>query len=462
MAKLFSLILFILVSSFNLNFTYADSNSGLNVVQEDDKDNSTTEENEENKQEEEKWEEEEEEEEKKNNKEEKNTENTQSVLREKILNDFKEKLLKSTKGVQKSKTESIDSDFAVIIEQRNQDKLKKEQAQNKDKLNKDVLNLATKPIMDDKQSEEAKEIQKNYVNMIQKEIKEQENQQKQQLIEINNKIVEVNKQEMDIMQKIKNNENNIINSKQQLTGDVFEITDTGVTKEFLQTEKFQQFIKNYKVNLTKDTNEIPIVKLLVPQEKKIIDFETDDIPDELLSNVRSEDNRHIPYILTMNDFQNTATQAINNNDLDTVRGIVYLTKNPNYILNNGQTMLNYASSLSNMEITRFLIFNGANLDIRNLLGNTALHNAVLRNDIDMVKLLVKNNANLEIFNIDGYTPLMLSIIEGRSDITLYLLKFNQDLTLKNYRGETVLDIAAKHNRLVIKELVLEILAAEMQ
>ena len=276
MAKYFSLILIIMFSFlniFNVNVVYANSDLNVEIKSEEKKEDNKKNEKKDDKKEEEK------------------TENTQSALREKILNDFKERLLRSTKGVQKTKTESIDSDFAIIIEQRNKDKLKKEQMQNKEQINKDIMDLATKPIMDDKQSEEAKEIQKNYVDAIQKEIKEKEKEQEKQIVEINNKLVEMSKTETPTLAEInkninKNNEINKnkvdnTNNNQETLNDIFEITDTGVTEEFLQTERFQQFIKSYKMTLAKDTNEMPNVKLLKPQEKKIVDFETDDIPDEL-------------------------------------------------------------------------------------------------------------------------------------------------------------------------------------
>ncbi len=402
---------------------------------------------------------------------EKKVENTQSELREKILNDFKEKLTKNTNGIQKTKIESIDDEFAIIIEKRNQDKLRKNAERNKEQLNKDVMELATKPIKNE-QSEEAKAFQKGYVNLIQEEIKKQEKKQQEQIDEINKSIEKEIEKELTKTNKdtTKNNDNKgstarienkkNINKTEEKYNDKFDLTDTGVTEELIYADKFQKMIEDYKIDLVIDSNKKDEVTLLVPQEKKLSNFDTEDIPEELLSDVRSIDNRHIPHILTVRDFQNTARQAINKGDLDTVRGIVNLTKNPNYILNNGQTMLNYASSLNDMNITKYLVFNGANPNVQNLLGNAALHNAILRNNLEMVKLLVKNNANLEMFNIDGYTPLMLSIIEGRSDITLYLLKFNQNLLLKNYKGETVLDIAIKYNRIVIKELILEIISEE--
>ena len=362
--------------------------------------------------------------------------NTKSETREKILNDFKKKLENSNEEVRKTRTESIDSDFAIIIEKRNQDKIKKEEFKNAKNIDQDILDVATKQIGEKKQ-ETAKNI---YVKQIEKEIK-----QKEQTKEINSNSKSITKKPSSTKTKNK---------------DKFNITDTNVTEEVIYDEKFQKFVRDYKVDLDNKSNETQTVKLLIPQEKKMVNFETDDIPDELISSVRSDENRHIPHILTASDFQNTATRAINENDLDTIRGIVELTKNPNYILKNGQTMLNYASSLGNIEITKYLIFNGANLNTINLSGNTALHNAILKNNMDIVKLLVQNNANLEIFNVDGYTPLMLSIVEGRNDITLYLLKFDQNLMLKNSRNETTLDIAIKHHRLVIKELILEIIARE--
>lgn len=373
--------------------------------------------------------------------------NIKSEAREKILDDFRKKLENSNKEIQKTKVENIDSDFAIIIEKRNQDKAKKEELKNIKNLDQEILDMANKPI-EANQTKKTKETQKKSTEILNKETKKLEQQKQIKPIADNNKQQKINTKQNNRIQSNSNNSN------------VFDITDTNVNDEILYDKKFQNYVRDHNVKLDTKLNEKETIKLFVPQEKRMVNFETDDIPDELISDVRSDDNRHIPHILTANDFKNTATKAINENNLDTVRGIVELTKNPNYILVNGQTMLNYAASLGNLEITRYLIFNGANLNTMNLYGNTALHNAILKNNMDIIKLLVQNNASLEIFNVDGYTPLMLSIVEGRNDITLYLLKFNQNLMLKNHRNETVLDIAIKYHRLVIKELILEIIARE--
>ncbi len=242
----------------------------------------------------------------------------------------------------------------------------------------------------------------------------------------------------------------------------FNITDTGVNKEDIDFEKYRKMIKDTRLQLPDVENNQDTTPTLYPTEKQINKFTTSDIPSELLNNTRSDDNKHIPLILSTGDLQSIAKTAIDNGDLNVIRGIVDLTKNPDYLLENGQTLLNYTAATQHEDILRYLIYSGANLNIQNILGNTALHNAIMQNQKYAIKLLAKNNARLDIFNVYGYTPLMLSIVEGKNDIATYLIEFEQNFSQANSRGETVFDLAEKYNRSKVRDLLLQKLNKQSQ
>jgi len=62
-----------------------------------------------------------------------------------------------------------------------------------------------------------------------------------------------------------------------------------------------------------------------------------------------------------------------------------------------------------IEMTRFLIDNGAEINLQNHQGYTPLHNFVGRN-LDIMKLLIKNGADINRKDNNGCTPIFFAII----------------------------------------------------
>ena len=77
-------------------------------------------------------------------------------------------------------------------------------------------------------------------------------------------------------------------------------------------------------------------------------------------------------------------------------------------------------------------------------GNSALHFAVLNGNIEMVKYLLAKGANVNAQNIDGDTPLHLAAKQGNQSIIFGLLINGSDPAIENYNRETVLHIALEH------------------
>ena len=71
---------------------------------------------------------------------------------------------------------------------------------------------------------------------------------------------------------------------------------------------------------------------------------------------------------------------------------------------NGNTMLITATKLGVIDIARFLIESGADVNIQNFYLNTALHYANAHKFYDIINLLVNNGANEKLKNKYGETP----------------------------------------------------------
>ena len=77
--------------------------------------------------------------------------------------------------------------------------------------------------------------------------------------------------------------------------------------------------------------------------------------------------------------------------------------------NLGQTSLHIAIINKNEKIIKYLIHNGANVNISDNNLNMSLHLAVLNNDIEIIKLLIENKANPLLINKNKETVLDIAI-----------------------------------------------------
>ena len=62
-----------------------------------------------------------------------------------------------------------------------------------------------------------------------------------------------------------------------------------------------------------------------------------------------------------------------------------------------------------LKIVKFLVENGANIEIKDNNGMTPLSNACRGGYLDVVKFLIENGANIETKDVNGMTPLLKAI-----------------------------------------------------
>jgi len=99
-------------------------------------------------------------------------------------------------------------------------------------------------------------------------------------------------------------------------------------------------------------------------------------------------------------------------------------------------------------ITRLHNERNIDLDYRDETGHTALHLAVMRGHENIVRYLIDNGANLNIRDPQyGFTPLMEAVsFNVRSSLIPLLLMEGADDTILSRRNETAFDLAVSRNR----------------
>ncbi|MCJ7476145.1 MAG: ankyrin repeat domain-containing protein, partial [Wolbachia endosymbiont of Homalodisca vitripennis] len=110
--------------------------------------------------------------------------------------------------------------------------------------------------------------------------------------------------------------------------------------------------------------------------------------------------------------------------------------------------LQHAASNSHLDIVKYLVEKGADLMDKNNTGNTLLHFATgnpnnREGRLEVVKYLIEKGADLNARNDYGDTPLHYAIRAGYLDIAKYLVEKGADVNAKNSNGNTVLYSAAK-------------------
>ena len=157
--------------------------------------------------------------------------------------------------------------------------------------------------------------------------------------------------------------------------------------------------------------------------------------------------------------------AIMQNSLDIVKFLVINGANINYITCDGLTPLHLSlfdfhfirnamkegnfdfgfpieNSQYRLEIANYLIMNRADIDCKTGDGVTPLHVATKAGHLEIVKQLIMKRAYIECKTNDGFTPLHIASKENHLEILEYLVLHGADTNCKENNGYTPLHIAS--------------------
>ena len=109
---------------------------------------------------------------------------------------------------------------------------------------------------------------------------------------------------------------------------------------------------------------------------------------------------------------------------------------------NGWTPLYFAAYNGHVEITRLLLQNGADVNVRSHGGNTPLHWAAIQGHVDILHLLVENGADLEAQNNYGERALHIATRCGHLPFIQELIsRYHVDINARENYGITALSRA---------------------
>jgi hypothetical protein len=130
----------------------------------------------------------------------------------------------------------------------------------------------------------------------------------------------------------------------------------------------------------------------------------------------------------------------------------------NIIDNQGKTALHFATANQNIEtsiqVTRYLVEQGAHINARDKFGQTPLHTAA---NIEVVKYLIAHGANVNVQDHNGWTPLHEAVFRDKANIVKILVEHGSHINAVIGKSVdwTPLDIATLYGYEGIREFLIE-------
>ena len=111
----------------------------------------------------------------------------------------------------------------------------------------------------------------------------------------------------------------------------------------------------------------------------------------------------------------------------------------------GSTPLHYAARKGHSEITRLVLQNGADVNVRSNGGSTPLHCSAWNGHVDILHLLVENGADLEAQDNDGWRALHFAVLNGNLPFIQELIsRYHVDINARRNNGSPALMMARDH------------------
>lgn len=114
----------------------------------------------------------------------------------------------------------------------------------------------------------------------------------------------------------------------------------------------------------------------------------------------------------------------------------------------GRTALHYAALNGHVDICKFLLQQGCNIDDRDVLGYTPLHRAASKGHVEAIELLLTSKCNVDSQDEHGNGAIHEASWNGFSQTLEVLIKYHCNIILTNKSGFTALHLASQngHNQ----------------
>lgn len=121
----------------------------------------------------------------------------------------------------------------------------------------------------------------------------------------------------------------------------------------------------------------------------------------------------------------------------------------------GYTLLHWSLIRQKWDLVRFLIDQGANVNLQGTEGGSPMHCAANHENIEIIDLLIKKGAQIDMKNLWGNTPLSLASQRGCNKTVQFLISKGADILAKSNEGWTPLHYAYKCGHKEVQNLLIQ-------
>ncbi|KAF5306570.1 hypothetical protein FQR65_LT07297 [Abscondita terminalis] len=160
--------------------------------------------------------------------------------------------------------------------------------------------------------------------------------------------------------------------------------------------------------------------------------------------------------LQINQIGTTALYAaLENESFDVAHLVIDAGADVNLTNDVGMTAFIYACKIGNIELVKKMRPLVANIDLQNNHGETALHVSVANNHLDVARFLVDEGADVNATDENVVTPYYLACKLGAVDFVEKLLPLVEDVNLQNILGGTALHVCLENEDIEIARFLIE-------
>ena len=189
---------------------------------------------------------------------------------------------------------------------------------------------------------------------------------------------------------------------------------------------------------------------IIPRRKELNRFVSDEAPAlPILNRFRTNDNIHIPIILTPTERIGELFTAISQGNVAYFNSAYKDIENPDVKNQIGDTILTYSVLLQKEDILASALAKGANPNLPNNLGYTPMDIAIEMLNIKALELLIDNKADPKYLDAFGRTYLMHASRVGFLPAVELFVQQGVDVNAMDNDGFTALSIAYRHKKEVI-------------
>lgn len=120
-----------------------------------------------------------------------------------------------------------------------------------------------------------------------------------------------------------------------------------------------------------------------------------------------------------------------------------------------QTPMYYAARDGKIEVIKFLMCQGVNIDNIDIYGQNAIYYAISRGHLDICRLMKQYGSNHDMADQIGQTPIFYAIQSDKIDALQWLLSIGCNVNTRDQRGATPISTAMRHKKFACKELLVK-------